>query len=169
MARAFDPETMHATIRSWYEQSSEYRAMLRRDDHWDDLSERVARDAHMHYFPVRFGAWFLKALGKVAYFNNNPYAADPFRRDRELLAIRGRLEGLGIRELGCGFWPPASFDPPRLPSTPMPSGWSGPWPLPGLDGRQHPDYTYAVVLDATLHDVGAVRAAQRWAFLMDLV
>ena len=173
MAELYDPEKIKGPIRRgyrrWYDDRAELETKTARPDFWDDLAERLARDAKRDYFPVRWGAWWLVQFRKVAFFNNNPYAHDPFRRDRELMAIRGWLDTLGIRELGCGFWPPPTFDPPRPFSVPRPEGWEGEWPHPSLVLPDHrPYYTYAVVVDAPMHAMDTIRDLQEAAFMMDL-
>ena len=173
MAELYDPEKCRQPIRRgyrrWYDDRHELEAMTSRPDFWEDLAGRLAQDAYRAYFSVRWGTWWLARFRKVAIFNNNPYAGDPFRRDRELMAIRGWLDTLGIRELGCGFWPPPTHDPPRPSSAPGQGGSAMLELCPQLViPGQRPYYSYAVVVDAPMHAMDTIRDLQEAAFMMDL-
>jgi hypothetical protein len=126
----YDPEKIQCPDRygwdDWFVDQAEFDAWSVSDDPWDDLATRLARDAMENYFEIRRGVWELHEFEVVALFNNNPYASDPFRRDQELLAIRGWLEERGFRELGFGLWPPTRLE----------------------DGTrsEQPGYTYAMIV-----------------------
>ena len=75
--------------------------------------EHLARDlaalAHQHLFPSRRGVWGL--LGSLAgVYNNNPWADDPGRREREFANLRALMSAAGIDELACASYPPSGAE-----------------------------------------------------------
>jgi hypothetical protein len=81
-----------------------------------------AKDAHENYFSSRRGIWLFEDNGIVCVYNNNPYADDAKRRDRETAAFRARMKAARIREVAYATYPPA--------------------------GKEDAGYTYALLLKA---------------------
>uniref|UniRef100_UPI0013ED2466 hypothetical protein n=1 Tax=Paludisphaera soli TaxID=2712865 RepID=UPI0013ED2466 len=66
----------------------------------------LAREAHEDHFPSRRGTWFIKDLGVLCVYNNNPYAGFPSLRDEELAEFRRRMDEEGLQELASAGYPP---------------------------------------------------------------
>jgi hypothetical protein len=70
------------------------------------LAQSLARDANEEHFESRRGVWTLEqAPGVVCVYNNNPYAGDPERRDREIADLHARMVAGGYQELATASYP----------------------------------------------------------------
>lgn len=70
-----------------------------------ETAQALALAAHTDYFHLRRGVFGLPDLGKVCLFNNNPYADDPGRRDRETGRLRSVLRKEGWKEEAYATYP----------------------------------------------------------------
>jgi hypothetical protein len=92
---------------------------------WKSLAKSLAEKASNECFESRRGIWHLgEVLGLIdaealCIYNNNPYAAGPQYRSREVAKFRKWLRSQGIKELACEYF--------------------------GDDDR--PDYTFAMLID----------------------
>ncbi|HEY1068800.1 MAG TPA: hypothetical protein VGE52_21950 [Pirellulales bacterium] len=76
------------------------------DDAFVKAAKRLAKQAHNKEFATRVGVWQIDEH-RLCVFNNNPWADDAGRRDRETAAFRDWLNSAGITELGYATYPPA--------------------------------------------------------------
>lgn len=103
------------------EKPLEKKPMTKPAQKWYHLARAAAADAGENYFPSRRGIWHFEDVDKLCIYNNNPYANDPERRDKETATFRDWLKSNGIKELAYATYP-----------------------LTGEDAG----YTYAMILDA---------------------
>jgi hypothetical protein len=98
--------------------------MVKSKAYWYKLARHEAQVNHDSNFPSRRGIYHFEDLDVLLVYNNNPWADDPERRERETTAFREVLEKNGIKELAYATYP-----------------------LTGADAG----YSYAMVIDAS-HD-----------------
>jgi len=73
---------------------------------WKQVAAKHAAVAHENHFHTRRALWPIDdAPGVFAYIDNNPYAGDPRRRDRELQAMREWLSERGYDVLATAAYP----------------------------------------------------------------
>jgi transcriptional regulator with XRE-family HTH domain len=92
---------------------------------WANLAKFLAEDAHENHFSSRRGVWHIEAVDVLCFYNNNPYASFPERRDQEVAEFRKRLKAAGIKELAYATYGGETCTPP------VPGG-----------------YTFAMIVDA---------------------
>ncbi len=95
----------------------EYEKVVDAKEHWQEIADSEAENAHENHFEKRFGIEYLDEEDGlrgdlVCYFNNNPVGEDPPPYDGEstlrsygLTALRQWMKNYDIRELACGSYP----------------------------------------------------------------
>src|SRR5262245_4446515 len=82
--------------------------MKRRD--WTRLAQCAARVANEQDFDSHRGIYGIEDLDVLCIYDNNPYADDPQRRERELAAFREVLKTEGVKELAFASYPTTGED-----------------------------------------------------------
>lgn len=63
---------------------------------WKAIAKGIAEEQHNENFPSRRGVWFYEEIGKLCYYDNNPWAKCPDLRGAVWLETKRRLEAVGI-------------------------------------------------------------------------
>ncbi len=78
---------------------------MKTDTECDLLQEDAnayAKEANEQHFEIRQGVWYLGDTQGAFIFNNNPYEADPFERQKQMERVARRLKKIGITVLAKG-------------------------------------------------------------------